>query len=259
MKTLRLVVWAVTLVPAALFLGLYTNTLPSPLVTGLGMASKLFLQILGAMLAARCARAFEPGNPLRPAWSGIGIGLLGFALGQADLAFYTFRGLETPFPAFGDIFFVAAYPFTMSALLLAIRAYDVAGYVSISPRARWRIAAVTTIGAAVVGYVVLRPIAMTPAPYLERMLNIGYPALDLVTMIPLTVLFAVTWRFRTGSIGRLWLTLLLGFVILFVADVLFAHATTLNEQVLQPLLNAMFVLGYGFVASAVVQQYRLLR
>ena len=89
-----------------------------------GALVKLLFLALGAAYATRAARAFEPGNPARPAWRLLAAGLALYLLGQSSLARYQVLRLESaPFPSIADVFFVAGTLAFIAALATFIRAY----------------------------------------------------------------------------------------------------------------------------------------
>jgi hypothetical protein len=78
--------------------------------------AKIFFLGSATLFSHRIASAFEAGNPSRLAWRLLGIGLLGFLLGQSYLAFFQFvLGRSSPYPSPADAGFMAGYPFLLSS------------------------------------------------------------------------------------------------------------------------------------------------
>jgi hypothetical protein len=63
---------------------------------------------------------------------------------------------------------------------------------------------------------------------------------------------------RGGSLWKVWMALLLGFVFLAAGDILFAFFTTLGKSALDPLLDVAFAWSYILIARALVTQHGIL-
>jgi len=238
---------------------LYTQLLTEPVLLRLGAPTKLLFLFLGALFAWRSARLFEPGNPVRPTWMFLAVGITGFFLGQATLAFYQLvLGVAVPFPSLADVFFLLAYPLLILGFVTAILAYEKVGFPIGTSSERWALALLAGIVFAMAGVYVLRPILAAPISPLERFLNAAYPALDLVILVPVLILMRIALRFRGGSVVRVWTAVLLGFCFMCVGDVLFAYFSGMGQERLGSLVDLMFVWAYISVSRGAVEQHRLL-
>jgi len=161
---------------------------------------------------------------------------------------------ETPFPSPGDIFYVLAYPFLIAALLVLLKAYRDAGLPMGSLAGRMLLLA----GVAAVAVLILRPVAATPGPLLDRTLTIAYPVLDLILLVPLVLLLRIALQLRKSRAGEVWLLLLSGFVFLCVGDICFAYFQSLGQEHLDPFVHATFILAYGLIAGGANRQFHLL-
>jgi hypothetical protein len=92
--------------------------------------------------------------------------------------------IPIPFPSIGDVFFLAAYPLYIAALIAFLRAYEVAGYPVGTPAERWRVGLGMAAACAVLAVVTLRPVVQATSPGLEKFLNTAYPVLDFVVLHP---------------------------------------------------------------------------
>jgi hypothetical protein len=226
----------------------------------LGNLSKLFFLCLAAASALRTAARFEADNPMRATWGTMAAGFVAFAAGQAVLVTYQLvLRLPSPFPSLADVFFIASYPLLLAALVRAIGAYAETGYPI--GTARERGATALAVGAAVVlaGYPALKPVIATPAPALEKFLNVAYPVLDLAVLVPVFILLRIAIRFRGGEVWKVWAGLLTGFVLMCVGDVLFAYFTAMERASLDPLIHVMYILSYASLARGALGQHDLLR
>jgi hypothetical protein len=261
------VFWGAVAAVVLLYLGwgffpdsaLYTETLAPAFMVALASVLKMAALLGGALAAFACRDRLEPGNPARPAWALLSVGLFSTLVGQLSLAPYQLLGKPTPFPSVGDIYYVLAYPFFISAFLVLLRAYRESGFPMGSLAERLAILAGVAVIAGATAVVVLRPVAGAGAELLERILNVAYPVLDLVLLLPLAMLLRIALRLRGSHVGSVWAELLAGFVALCASDVLFAYFSALGEQHLDPYVHAAYLLSYGLIAGGALQQLKLLR
>jgi hypothetical protein len=239
--------------------GFYHAVLTPHALQVVGALSKLVFLLLAAVFAWTSARAFEPGNPVRPAWQMLAAGSVSFFLAQLTYAPYQlFLNRDPPFPSVADVLFMLAYPLFVAALFAFMRGYAEAGYPLGTARARWAVAALVAAGGVVVGYVVLRPVILGPSSGLAKFLNVAYPVLDLVLLIPTVLLMRMTLAMRGGAAWKMWAALLGGFLFLCVGDILFAYLPSIGRQGVDPLIHAMYILSYALTAYGVLHQHELL-
>ena len=267
LRVASLLLTLVTALCAALFVGqaafprasLYTSDGYAGVSFVLGSALKPSLLLLSALWAWACTRRFDEGNPIRPAWRRLSLGLTFLLVGQLVIASYQlFLHVPIPFPSVADVFFVVAYPLLVWALAAFIRAYEEAGFPTGRPGERWAIGAATALVCAAVAVPVMRPVLAADVAVLEKILNALYPILDFVLLVPTVILMRLSLRFRGGAVGRIWLLLLFGFVFLCFGDVLFGYLSSLGQSALDPLVDGMYILAYGFLAGGALLQLRLL-
>jgi hypothetical protein len=255
--------WAVVGLAVALYVGwaiapasdLYTQWLNGHRLVAIGAVVKLAYLLAGSAWAFACRDRLEPGNPARPAWFLLSLGMLSNFAGQLCLAPFQLVVGESPFPSPGDIFYVLAYPFLIAGLLVFLNAYREAGLPMGSLAERVLLVA----GVGVAAVVILRPVVTTPGPLLDRILTIAYPALDLVLLVPLVLLLRIALRLRGGNVGEVWLLLLTGFVFLCAGDICFAYFQSLGEEHLDPFVHATFILAYALIAGGAHRQLRILK
>ncbi len=228
-------------------------------VLALGTFGKLLFLVVATVVAASIVGKFERGTPTRTAWLLLSLGLGALMVGQALITVYQFAlGVEVPFPSLVDVFFVASYPLMISALLLFLRAYTASGFPLGPVSERIWLAGGVTVVCAVIGYFILTPVVTTPAPLMETLLNVTYPVMDFLLLIPTALLIRISLQFRGGAVWKVWLTLLGGLVFLCAADALFAWFSQLNRTDLVDLVDMTYLLSYGFFALGVLYQRQLL-
>jgi len=225
-----------------------------PLLIAAGW-TKLACLLAATLYAWRCVGMLDGANPARKPWLILSIGLAAFSLGQGTLTFYqTFRG-QSPFPSVADIWFMISYPLLVIALVSFASAYAQSGF---AMEGMATLAVVLTVVMAAVAWPLLRPIALTPGRPLATALNVAYPALDLLLLIPTIVLLRLASRFRGGAIWRIWAALLAGFVFIALGDLAFAYFSTFGFTRLDPLVHALYLIAYASLAAGAHAQYQLL-
>jgi hypothetical protein len=251
---------------AALFLvqqfgrgtSLFSGALAHSAIRVLASLSKLTPQLLGSIFGALCAIRHAKEDAARRAWFLVSAWLGSWFVGQLVLAIYErFLRMPAPLPSLGDLFFGVGYACVILALFAFVKAYRRSGFAPGSAREDALIAlgACATVG--VVGCVILWPVALAPTPLGARIVNVGYPLLDLVTLIPALVLLRITIGFRGGRVWRVWAALLAGILFATGGDVVFADLTPAHIDTLGPLADLLFCLGYSFCAYGTRLQYEL--
>jgi diguanylate cyclase len=251
--TLLFVAWGV--LPRA---AVFTTVLPPERLIALAAVVKLSLLVLASVWGVRSRARLDADNPVRPAWTLLTAGMVCNALGQAALARYQLTGEESPFPSVGDVFYLLAYPLIGAALLRFVRAYHEAGYPMGSRTERLAVLAVAAAACGALSIVVVRPVAASDLPALQKWLSAAYPLLDMALLVPLALLLRTTWHFRGGSVGTAWTIVLSGIVFMCAGDVLFAYFTALGRTGLDPFIHAAYIVSYGLIAAGVRRHLALI-
>jgi hypothetical protein len=234
---------------------LYRQWLTDATLMRIGAFAKLFFLAASTFLAHRIASSFEADNPARIAWRLLGIGLVGFLLGQSYLGYFQIvLGHASPYPSYGDVGFMAGYPFVLASLWSFIRAYRESGLPVGSAREHLFLAFGAALVFLLVAAVALGPALRAPSPPLEKFLNTAYPAFDFLILIPLLILLRITVPFRGGQVWTIWASLLGGFVSMCAADILYAYFATFGKVWLESILDALYVLAYVLIARATAKQ-----
>jgi hypothetical protein len=263
----NLIPWAILATAAVVYCGwaiapssaLYTRVLMPPVLLAVAALLKLIYLLAGALWAFGCRDRLEEGNPARPAWALLSVGLLSSFVGQLSFAPYQLLGNESPFPSVGDLYFILAYPFLIAAFIVFLRAYWEAGFPMGSLVERVTILAGVGVLAAAVAVPILRPVLAAESPPLERFLTVIYPILDFVLLVPLALLLRVALRLRGSQAGSVWALILGGLVFMSLGDIFFAYFSALGREHLDPFVHATFILAYGLIAGGAHRQIQLLR
>lgn len=236
----------------------FRDLLTDGVLIRIGGVTKLALLGIACLFAHRNAAALDRENPARRPWRLLSWGLLAFALGQGVLTTYQLATGASPYPSAGDALFMVSYPLLIAATAAFVGAYRQTGYPVGSGREHAALGLGVGLAVAAFGYWLLRPVLAEPAPVLERLLNVAYPALDLAWLVPAVLLLRITFGFRGGRIFRAWSLVLAGIVAQCAGDILYAHYSGLGNTLLDPLLHATYVLSYLFIALGVLEHHSLL-
>jgi diguanylate cyclase len=228
--------------------GLYETVLREGVLLRAAAVAKLVLLALAWLHAHRTAGSLGADNPVRGAWRLFALAMAAFTLGQAVLSQHQIRTGVSPFPSLGDVFFVAAYPLMIASFFGFIRTYRDAGYPVGSSAQHALIAAIVAVLGGAVAIPILRPVVAAGGTPVELLLNLAYPTLDFVLLVPMIILMRVAWPFRGGAIFRAWAAILGGVVSLCTGDLLFAWFSMLGETHLDPLLHGSYLIGYVCLA-----------
>lgn len=238
---------------------IFRETLSPEVILGIGTLGKFLFLAVAAAVSTRIVGKFDPGTPTRTAWSLLSAGLVALCLGQACFVYYHFvQEIEIPFPSLADVFFVASYPLMIAALAMFLRAYSASGFPIGPASERLWLAAGVALFCAAVGYPILEPLVTRPGEPLETLLNVLYPVLDFLLLIPTVLLIRIGLRFRGGAVWKVWVRLLGGFLFLCAADALFAYYSQFDWVELVDLVDATYLLAYGFLCLGVLYQRDLL-
>jgi hypothetical protein len=171
-------------------------------------------------------------------WSGLAVGWILATIAEFWWGIAALVEQEVPYPSWADLFWVASYIPMIAALLVRS--------LSLPRRTSWMqitgtvLSILVSLGSTIV--FVLIPIIQTnkPQAFLENLLNVLYPLLDLgVFIVVLSLLFA----YQEGMYGRAWLWLSAGFAIQSIANLLFSYASTINQYYPHEQLNLLSTVG----------------
>lgn len=236
---------------------LYRELLTPRVLLTVGGALKIGALLVAALLAGRVARTFATGDAMGRGWWLATAWLGCWALGQCSFGVYQIGlGTSAPFPSIGDVFFVLGYPAMIACFVLFVRAMLATGLVG-TLRAQLVVALIAAVPAVVLLIAVLRPVLLADAPPIERALNVAYPVLDVVALVPTLLLARFALRLAGGAVFVVWALLSLGIVCLVAGDLLYGWFSSLSFSALDPLLDVAFIAAYLVVARAVYQQHRI--
>ncbi|HEX9732603.1 MAG TPA: hypothetical protein VGG06_11535 [Thermoanaerobaculia bacterium] len=240
---------------APVFLPPYAELLGEPVRTAVGGPAKLFFLLLAAAFAARSARRFSPRSPARTAWLLLAVGLLLYSCGQLTLVVYQLvLAVSSPFPSLADAFFIPAACVLIAALICLLQVYRRSGLPFDAKRDFGWVGAGSLLVLGTVVAFVLRPVVASSTGGLGLLLNLAYPISDLALLVPSLILLRVSWRLRGGSVAKVWLALVVGFVAIAAGDVAFAYFSEMGVGGLDSVIDLLFLAGYMSIARGALAQ-----
>lgn len=163
--------------------------------------------------------SIDPRDVSRQIWGFFAVGILLWAVAEAVWAYYeVILALETPYPSAADFFWVLGY----LPLYLGLTARHKTLGVTLDPRRKLTILAFVAVLALITAYFVFSPIIseFDPQRLAESLLNVFYPAGDLVLLIVTSLVF---FAMGEGRFSLTWRFILSGFILTSVADLLFSY------------------------------------
>ena len=162
-----------------------------------------------------------------------------FAAGQLALSTYqVVLAVPTPLPSIGDPLFFVGYLMMIASTVVFINTYRATGFPIGSDRQLLAIAVGAAAVFTVIGIPLLTPVAMAEDSLGKAIVNVGYPVLDFVALVPNLVLLRITFAFRGGRIWTVWAAILAGFVCFGAADILFSYLTSIGHDELARFIDS---------------------
>ena len=133
-------------------------------------------------------------------------------------------GVETPFPSLADVFWLAGY------VPLTYHLYRIYNTVTIKVTDRDTMIVISAIVAAILAFLLylVFSLSVQPQDMLGLIINLTYPVLDAMLLIPAIV---ILWSFRRGEPAYThWVMISLFIIFVTVADIGFDYALAVNED-----------------------------
>ena len=133
-------------------------------------------------------------------------------------------GVETPFPSLADVFWLAGY------VPLTYHLYRIYNTVTIKVTDRDTMIVISAIVAPILAFLLylVFSLSVQPQDMLGLIINLTYPVLDAMLLIPAIV---ILWSFRRGEPAYThWVMISLFIIFVTVADIGFDYALAVNED-----------------------------
>ena len=188
-------------------------------------------------------------------WAGLGFGFAFWALAEFWWAGAELISDEIPYPSWADLFWIIGY--LPMYVVLGVRIRSLPGQTNL-----WREIFIWSLIVGVVGattFGVLFPIlnGATPGEWVENTLNVLFPILDLVLLVPI---LRMTFAAEQGRFESFWKAMSAGFILHSISNLLFSVASLNETYYPDGQLNLMstlgidvtYVLGYVFWATSLI-------
>jgi hypothetical protein len=251
-------VWGLIVLPR-MATGLWSTTAESAIIWAGGLLRLLFLAI-AAIAAVRCVRALDPSNPARTSQAFLAGGFTVYLIAQATLFGLTLASNGSPpFPSVADLGYLASMLLLIAGVALGIRAWLALGLFP-GGGSKAATAAVAAAVPLIAGTLLtVRSLASADLPELELAADIAYPVFDSMLLVLTVAMLRLTMLLGKGAVGAVWRSLLLGFLVMTVGDVVYSFFAGFNLAVLDPLLDLLYTVAYGLYARGTLLQLKLVR
>jgi hypothetical protein len=182
-------------------------------------------------------------------------------IGEFLWVVYEFIVHIDPYPSAADYFYLLAYPFFISAFILAIRSGGVqlTGFNRIlfflfGLNAIWITGIVLYFGV----YLAYDP-AVT---LLENVVAMSYGVGDLMIFLSCLLSLVLAWEYREGKILNTWMYLFAGFMLTLLADIAFSINHVQYEAgavTIRNVLDCLWILGYLYFAFGMFEFAYIIR
>lgn len=179
-------------------------------------------------------------------------GMLCWFIGESIWTYDEYVLKINPFPSYADICYLLSYPLFFLALLREIKTNHI-NWKTLSQSLIFMMVVTSILLVGVVSYFGVY-LAYSPGePLLTNSIAIGYGIGDLVLILATMSLLILAWEFKGGALSKIWMSLFLSFLLILVADILFAIFTTYytdTESLYRSLTDSIWILSYLLFAHA---------
>ncbi len=174
----------------------------------------------------------------RALWLGLAIGWSLWTIAEIYWAVAALTLNEVPYPSIADLMWVLGYLPMYFALWKRRSSLPRV----VSTARRWLIALVSlSILALTIVFIIVPGVqSFDPSTFIESVLNVTYPFLDIILLI---VVFNLFFTYEQGKSGQAWTWLLMGFVMFSAVDLVFSFANSINMYYPEEQVNLLSTLG----------------
>jgi len=216
--------------------------------------------ILGTWMGAVLWNSFEPGEVLRAIWGYLALSLLLWTMAESISAYYELvLRVDIPFPSLADALWLLGYIPLFAGLFLRFRSLGVPLRVSQIARSFLPFLIVAVPGFILIILPIL--VDVSSGSLAERLISAAYPVGDL--LVVLGALLSVL-ALAGGALGRMWLIVAAGFLVVTASDLLFSYASwyelyTYSSPVnlITAITDITYVASYILIGVGVLGQARL--
>jgi hypothetical protein len=231
---------------------IYRSTAEPQSIVIFGNIAKMFSLLVAGLSLTFTTNAYTPGERAKRAWTFLAGGMWVWFFAQTIFAEYKLVQGVTPYPSIADIFFVASYLPLFAGLVVLILDFRSTGLPMGGRNSYLVQIAILIIFYAALFLKWLWPLAINDDPPATKFLNVGYPTVDFLLFSLTTVLIRISWALRGGSLAKTYVALALGFILIAIADTIFAYKPI-------PTIDILFFSAYFLCALAGVYQLRAIK
>ena len=252
--------WTVPIFIAVLCISLilFTFFIDSEIIIYFGNAVQIGSLILAALNVSMVRQFYAAGDEPRKAWGWLSIGLLLWIIAQLIGSYREMVLEELPYGDFSDVFWVLGYVPFFIGLIILIRSFSKTGLPIVNRKSYMWIAIISTFIFVGLFLSVIWPELKDPErPLPTKLLDVAYPALDILLLALSAFLLKISWTLRGGSLANAWLMLCIGFAMSAIADLLLIHISEISTA--YRYLDVIYFSSYFSIAIAGSIQVRTLR
>ncbi|MCP4899843.1 MAG: hypothetical protein GY906_22985 [bacterium] len=222
-----------------------------------GSILRIALLAIAAWAATRGLKSVQRDNPARSSRVLLASGFCVAFVAQATL-FYIAQtsGGSAPYPSIADAMFVVALVLLVAGVFAAIRAWVRLGIFPDGGRRAMTAAAVVALPLAVGVTLTLTSLPAESTPIPQLLVDISYPVLDSILLILTVAMFRLTILLGRGSVGAVWRSLLIGFLLTGIGDVTYSFSVSFDLTSLDLLYDLLFTVSYALFAHGMLLQMR---
>jgi hypothetical protein len=218
---------------------------------------RLSLLAITAWAATRGLKSIERDNPARTSRVLLASGFCVFFAAQATLFFLArISGGVAPYPSVADAMFVVGLVLLIAGVAMAIRAWLVLGIFPDGGRRAMTAAAIAALPLVVGLTITFMSLPTESTPVQQLLVDVSYPVLDSILLILAVAMFRLAVLLGRGSVGAVWRSLLIGFLLTGIADVTYSFSVGTSLDMLDPLLDLLFTVSYVLFAHGTILQMR---
>jgi hypothetical protein len=178
--------------------------------------------------------------------------------GIGEIIFIVFANIMNidPFPSIADIFFLLAYPLLGVGIYKGFAAAEIK-LAQVRKSLLTMLLSASLVLTILVVYFMLYQVYDPEAELAINFVNISYGLGDLILVILSYLAILVSNEYKGGKLGSFWKTMALGFIMILIADILFA---IYSEQILNDIkpytyVDLVWTAGYLFIAFGMLENY----
>jgi hypothetical protein len=221
------------------------------------------LQLAGLLLAVinlNIARnLYRPEDKPRDAWALLAMGMILWTMAQTIDAYHEIYLKEVPYGTFADLLWVLGYVPIIFGLIILVRNFLSTGLPAGSKLTYWFIALFfIVVLACILKFLVLPGLNDPENTSASKLLDVAYPALDMILIAFAAALVRISWALRGGNLSNTWLLLCIGFVMVAIADLVLANIENIDSGAYR-FLDLLYFAAYFSIAIAGRLQVRMLQ